>query len=210
MNHVASKLGFYSAIIAFIAAAAYSVVQIFQVIGWLHYPMDAILIFGFSLFIALPFLLAILALHYTVAAEKKIWTHAALLFSVIYVVYVVLNYVVQLTAVIPHPDHDTVLEQTPHSLCWTLDALGYIFMGLANLVAIPAFGKSKIEKWVKGFFLANALVTPVIAVVYFYPTFSIALLLFGLPWIITAPGSIILLACYFKSKSPAPVSVSLR
>jgi hypothetical protein len=63
---------------------------------------------------------------------------------------------------------------------------------------------------VKGFFLANALVTPVIAVVYFYPTFSIALLLFGLPWIITAPGSIILLACYFKSKSPAPVSVSLR
>jgi hypothetical protein len=33
--------------------------------------------------------------------KKKIWSHAALLFAVMYAVYVSLNYVVQLATVIP-------------------------------------------------------------------------------------------------------------
>ena len=200
MNKVVLRLGFYAAIIAFAATTGYVIVQILQVAGYLSYPLDAILIFIFSLCIALPFLLAILALHYSVAVEKKIWTHAALLFSVIYVTYVILNYVLQLTAVIPYPDHNPALEQTPHSLCWTLDALGYIFMGLATLIAVPVFRNYGYDKWVKWFFLANALMTPVITVIYFYPNFSIGLLLWGLPWCITAPGSMLLLAYYFRKK----------
>jgi hypothetical protein len=50
------------------------------------------------------------------------------------------------------------------------------------------------------FLLANALMTPVIATIYFYPTFSITLLLFGLPWAITAPGSMLLLALFFRKQ----------
>ena len=47
-------------------------------------------------------------------------------------------------------------------------------------------------------FLANALLTPVVALVYFYPHFSIPLLFLASPWIITTPGSLLLLALYFK------------
>lgn len=43
--------------------------------------------------------------------------------------------------------------------------------------------------------------TPIIAVVYFYRTFSTALLMLGSPWIVTAAGSMLCLALYFKSET---------
>lgn len=94
-----------------------------------------------------------------------------------------------------------VLEQTPHSMFWNFDALGYIFMGLVTLIAIPVFEKHGFQKWVRITFLANALVTPLIGFVYFYPTFSEKLLLIGYPWAITAPMSMLLLAMLFRRVS---------
>lgn len=62
-----------------------------------------------------------LALHYAAPADKKIWSHAALLFTVMYVIFVTANYVVQLATVIPMTikgtaDEIRILNQTPHSL----------------------------------------------------------------------------------------------
>ncbi|MGN6567102.1 MAG: hypothetical protein ACTHJ0_04070 [Flavipsychrobacter sp.] len=205
MNTAVAKLGFYSALLSFIGAAGYSIAQLLQVTGALRFPLDAILIYGFSLSIAGPFMLSMLSLHYTAPNKKRIWSHAALLFSVMYVIYVTLNYVVQLATVIPATLRGTlpairVLDQTPHSLFWDVDGLGYICMGIATLVAVPVFEKRGWQRWVRGFFLANALMTPVIATVYFYPVFSTALLLIGLPWVITCPGSLLLLTLFFKEK----------
>ncbi|MDD5087342.1 MAG: hypothetical protein PHI18_00905 [bacterium] len=201
-----SKFGQYCALAATIATAGYDVVQLMQVAGLLKYPADAIVIYGFSLLIPVPFILAVLALHYSAPQEKKIWTHAALLFSVVYATYVLLNYVVQLTTVIPmslqgRGEEIRVLDQTPHSLFWDVDALGYIFLALATLFASFRFSGRGLEGWVKGFFLANALVTPLICIVYFYPTFSYTLLLlFGTPWIITATGSMLMLVLFFRRR----------
>jgi hypothetical protein len=197
------QLGYYSAFIAFISAVGYSMVQVMQVVHLLHFPLDAILIYSFSLGIAPPFLLAMLALHYSVPEEKRLWSHGALLFALLYVGYVSLNYVVQLATVIPASlqgrlSEIRVLDQTPHSLFWDIDALGYICMGIANLLAVPLFARKGQQRWVRGFFLANALMTPAIAFVYFYPYFSTTVLLIGVPWMITAPGSILMLALYFK------------
>jgi len=205
MSKSTAKLGFYSALLAFIASVGFDVAQILQIAGYFKFPLDAILIYGFSLLIPVPFILAMLALHYSVSDDKKIWTHAALLFTVMYAMYVTLNYVVQLATVIPMTlrgalDEVRILDQTPHSLFWDIDALGYIFMGLATLFAVPVFAKKGLELWTRRFFLANALITPVIALVYFYPTFSITLLLLGSPWMITASGSMLFLALYFKQK----------
>ena len=202
-NKAAATIGFYCALIAFMATVGYGVAQILQVLGLIVFPLDAILIYGFSLGIASPFMLAMLALHYTVPDEKKIWTHAALLFAVMYAVYVTLNYVVQLGTVIPMTlngaaDEIRVLDQSPHSLFWDVDALGYIFLGMTTLFAFPVFGKHGLQRWLRWFFLANALLTPVIALIYFYPHFSVALLLLGLPWLITAPGSMLLLVLFFR------------
>ena len=199
MDKTLYKIGFWSALIAFVAASGFSTAQILQIVGLVSYPWDELLIYGFSLFIATPFMLALLALHYVTPAEKRFWSHAAVLFAVMYAIYVNLNYIVQLTAVIPYAAPNPVLVQTPHSLFWTVDALGYIALGLATLFAVPLFAKQGIQKWVRWFFLANGLITPLISFVYFYPTFSTTLLLLGLPWIVTATGSILLLALFFRS-----------
>jgi len=57
------RVGFWSALVAFVATSGFSVAQILQIMGLVSYPWDEILIYGFSLFIAAPFMLALLALH---------------------------------------------------------------------------------------------------------------------------------------------------
>jgi hypothetical protein len=130
--------------------------------------------------------------------RKEFRSSAALLFTIMYGTYVTLNYTVQLATVIPAARRGTldqirILDQTPHSLFWDVDALGYICM-FGSFV----FSTHGVEKWAKGFFLANALMTPIIATVYFYPTFSIPLLVLGSPWIVTAAGSMLCLAINFR------------
>ncbi|MEJ6980042.1 hypothetical protein WG906_06250 [Pedobacter sp. P351] len=203
LNKTIYKVGFWSGIIAFTATVAFFIVQILQVLGVLKYPWDEISIYGFSLCIPIPFLLEVLALHHITPFEKKYWSHAALLSTVIYVVFVTANYVVQLATVIPmtlkgKAEEIGILIQTPHSLFWNFDAIGYIFMGLATLFAVPVFEKEGFQKWVRYIFFAHGLVTPLIAFVYFYPNFSDILLLIGLPWGFTAPASMLVLALMFK------------
>lgn len=203
MNKSIYKIGFYAGVIAFVANAAFVVVQILQLLGVLTYPYDEILIFTFSLCIVIPFLLEMLALYHATPEHKNIWPHAALIFTIIYAVFVIANYVVQLATVIPmtvkgNGDAVKILSQTPHSMFWDYDAIGYIFMGLATLFAAQVFEKTGIQKWVRISFLANAAVTPLIVFVYFYPTFSERLLLLALPWTITAPTAMLLLAIMFR------------
>ena len=205
MDKTIYKIGFWSGLFAFGATTAYVIVQILQVVGVFNFPMDEILIYGTSLCIVIPFVLEILALHYVTPGEKKIWSHGALIFAVIYAVFVTANYVVQLGTVIPMKlsgasQEIRILEQTPHSLLWDFDALGYIFMGLATLIAVPVFEKHGFQKWVRISFIANALVTPLITIVYFYPLYSEKLLVLGFPWGITAPLAMLLLSIMFKRK----------
>ncbi len=147
-----------------------------------------------------------LALHYITPTEKKFWSHAALLFTMLYAVFVTANYVVQLATVIPMTlngtaDEIQILRQTPHSLFWDFDALGYIFMGMATLIAIPIFENQGFQKWVRYSLIAHSIVTPFIGFVYFYPNFSNELLLIGVPWGITAPVFMLFLALMFKKLS---------
>ncbi len=202
MNRLVNKIGFLSALIAFVAIAAFVLVQLLQILGFFPFPWDEVLIYGTSLCIVIPFVLAMLALHYTTPGDRKFWSHGALIFSVLYAIFVTANYVVQLATVIPmklrgEGNKIEILEQTPHSMFWNFDALGYIFMGIAMLMAVPGFEKNGFQKWVRISFLANALVTPLISFVYFYPDFSEAILLLGLPWGITAPLAMLMLALLF-------------
>lgn len=206
MNKGVYKIGFWSGIVAFIATVSFVVVQILQLLGVFHFPYDEILIYGTSLCIVIPFIIEMLALHYITPVEKKFWTHGALIFTILYSVFVTANYIVQLATVIPMKlnnagDEIRVLEQTPHSMFWNFDALGYIFMGLATLMAIPAFERHGFQRWVRASFWANALVTPLISIVYFYPVFSEKLLLLGFPWGITAPLAMLMLAILFKKQN---------
>jgi hypothetical protein len=204
MNKAVLKFGFWSGMIAFTAAIGFNIAQILQLVRILTYPWDEILIYGFSMCIVIPFVLEMLALHYSVPAAKKFWSHAALIFSTIYAVFVTQNYVVQLATVLPMTlqgaaEEVAILRQTPHSLFWNYDAVGYLSMGLATLFAAPVFEKHGFQKWVKYSFLVHGIfTTPLISFVYFYPNFSEKLLLVGIPWIITAPLAMLMLAILFR------------
>ena len=201
-----SEVGYWSGLAAFASTCAYVVVQLLQVAGVFQFPVDEILIYGSSLCIVIPFVLEMLALHYLTANDKQFWTHAALLFTIIYALFVTANYVVQLATVIParlagEAEAIRILEQTPHSLFWDFDALGYISMGLATFVAIPALSNTGFDRWVRRAFIANALVTPLISIVYFYPTFSERLLFLGFPRAITAPLFMVMLAIMLRRRA---------
>lgn len=205
MDKAIYKIGYRSGLIAFGATIAFVIVQLLQLARVFSSPLDETLIYATSLCIVIPFILEILALHYVTPDAKKFWSHAALVFTTLYAVFVTANYVVQLATVIPMKlkggvEEIRILEQTPHSMFWDFDALGYIFMGLATLIAIPVFEKHGFQKWVRVAFIANALATPLIAIVYFYPEFSEGLLLLGFPWAVTAPLAMLMLAISFNKK----------
>lgn len=203
-----NEFGFWSGVSAFTATVSFVLVQLLQVAGVFRFPADEILIYATSLCIVVPFVLEMLALHYSTPPDKQYWSHAALIFTIIYAVFVIANYVVQLATVIParlRGDADAIrlLEQTPHSLFWDFDAVGYIAMGLASLFAAAAVNGAGFERWARRSLIANALVTPLIAFVYFYPTFSTKLLFVGFPWAITAPLFMLMLAIAIRRKAPS-------
>jgi hypothetical protein len=198
-----NKAGFRAGLLAFGFTVAYVVVQLLQVTGLIGFPADEIWIYGTSLCIVIPFIFAILALHHITPKEKRFYSHAALIFTIMYAVFVTANYVVQLVTVIPaklngNYEEIKILDQTPHSLFWNFDAMGYIFMGMAAFAAIPVFAKTGFQKWVSISFWAHALVTPLISIVYFYPVFSTRLLFLGFPWAVTAPLFMLMLAILFR------------
>jgi hypothetical protein len=201
-------VGYWCGVAAFTSTLAFDVVQGLQVAGVLRFPADEILIYGTSLCIVVPFILEMLALHHSTPPGKQFWTHASLVFTIIYAVFVSANYVVQLATVIPAKlrglsEATRILEQTPHSLFWDYDALGYVAMGLACLLAVPAINSVGFERWVRRSLIAHALVTPLIGIVYFSPTFSNRLLLFGFPWAITAPLFMLMLAIMLRRRQRA-------
>lgn len=209
MNAVATpaRVGFWAGVAACAATVAYDVVQIGQLLGVVHFPVDEILIFGTSLCIVVPFVLEILALHYTTPSEKRFWTHAALIFTTMYAVFGSANYVVQLATVIPAKlrgalDPVRVLEQTPHSLLWDFDAMAYIAMGVAAVLIIPALHDTRDELRVRVACIAHGAATALAGVVYFYPTYSYRLLMLGFPWAITAPLFMVLLAFVLRARDP--------
>jgi heme/copper-type cytochrome/quinol oxidase subunit 4 len=205
LTRTISEVGYWSGLAAFASAVAYDVVQILQVAGVLRFPLDEILIYGASLCIVVPLVLEILALHHLTTHDKQFWTHAALIFTGVYAVFVTANYVVQLATVIPAKlagaaDAIRILDQTPHSLFWDYDAVGYISMGLVSLLAVPAVSNVGFERWVRLSLVANALVTPLISFVYFYPTYSTRLLILGFPWAITAPLWMLMVALMLRRR----------
>ncbi len=202
------RIGFGAGLAAFSATVAYVIVQVLQVVGVLHFPLDEMLIFGTSLCIVIPFVLEMVALHCSTPVERQFWTHTALVFTTLYAVFGTANYVIQLTTVIPAKlrgaaDAVRALEQTPHSLCWDFDAIAYISMGIAALVIIPALSSTRAERRVRIACLAHAAATILAGFVYFYPNFSTTVLFLGFPWGVTAPVFMLLLGHALRARSTA-------
>lgn len=197
----AARIGFWSSLAAFATAAGYSIVQILQLLGVLAFPWDEILIFGFSIGIPVPFVLAMVALHHSVPPERRIWTHCAIVLAAMYAVLVTIVYPTQLALVVPSKLAGAAeavrgLTVSAGTFMWVIDGAGYVLMGLATLFAAGAFAGDHSQRWLRRLLIANGLIDPVIIAVYVLPW----LLPVGGLWIITAPGSLWLLAKYFRQR----------
>lgn len=210
-NPTVRKFGFWSASFA----SAFSIIYIIgQLAEWLDLlgsgggPENAstglglIVLLTPSLFLAPSFALLMLCVHYNAPEDKKIWSHAGVVFATIYTVMVSINYYVQLTLVVPHLIRGEVESIRPFlftpfdSFIYSVDVLGYSFMSLSTLFAGFVFTGTGLARTVRFFLISNGLLIPFLALqIYYHPLIWPASL-----WAITFPGATVSLAILFRKK----------
>jgi hypothetical protein len=204
-----SRFGYWSALLASVFSIVYIVGQLAE---WMNLlgsgggaenastPLGLVVLLTPSLFLGSSFAVLMVSVHYYATAEKKIWSHVAIVFTAIYTVLISINYYVQLTLVVPHMlrgeiDSIRFLLFTPFdSFLYSVDILGYSFMSLATLFAAFVFTEPGLERTARRFMIANGLLLPFVALQnYYHPLIWIAAL-----WAITFPGTTISLTVLFK------------
>ena len=171
-------VGFWSAVFATVFSLTYDVAQIAEWLGLMgsgggaespSTPLGLVVLLTPSLFLGSSFLLLVVSLHESSAADRKIWSHAAVAFATAYAVLISINYFVQLTWIAPRLARGQVRGIEPFlfapfdSFLYAVDILGYSFMSVATLFAaraLPGRGSSRIAR---AFLTANGLLLPFIA-----------------------------------------------
>jgi len=204
-----SKLGYWSGFFASVFSIIYIVGQLaewFDLLGSGGGPENPSTALGLivllipSLLLAPSFALLILCVHYYAAQDKKVWSHAGIIFATVYTVMVSINYYVQLTLVVPHMMRGEIETIRPFlftpfdSFIYSVDVLGYSFMSLATLFAAFVFNGAGLERTARRFMIANGILVPFLALqIYYHPLIWPASL-----WAITFPGATISLTMLFK------------
>ncbi len=113
-----------------------------------------------SLLLAPAFAALMVCVHYYARPAKRIWSHIALVYTVMYAGMAVINYAPQLLSVqraLLGGETDGLslwVHGNPHAIFWSLVSC-YAFMNLAMLFAAPVFSGGRLERWIKQLFLIN-------------------------------------------------------
>jgi len=115
-----------------------------------------------SLLLVPAFTTLMVCVHYYTAPAKRIWSHIALVYTVIYAGMASINYFIQLVSVqrsLINGETDglsILVHGNPHAIFWSLVS-AYVFMNLAMLFAAPVFPGGRLERWIRRLFLLNGL-----------------------------------------------------
>jgi hypothetical protein len=157
------------------------------------------------------FLVLIVSIHQIASSDRRVWSHAAVAFSTVYVVLISIVYYVQLTLVGPRLARGQVegiemfLFVPFDSFFYAVDILGYSFMSLATLFAARVFTGGGLDRVARVCLTANGLLLPFIALqMYFRPLIWIAAL-----WAVTFPVSTWSLAMLFRRATIRVTSLAL-
>jgi hypothetical protein len=202
-------LGFWSAVSATVFSLAYVVAQLAEWLGILGSrggPSSESTILGIvllltpSFFLGSSFLLLMVSVHYIAPADRKIWSHAAVVFATMYATLISTVYFVQLTLVAPRMARGAIQGIEPFlfvpfdSFLYAVDILGYSFMSAATFLAARVFDGTGVHRVARWFLIANGLLLPFIALqMYMHALIWIAAL-----WAVTFPGSTWALALIFR------------
>jgi hypothetical protein len=201
--------GFWAAVLATVFSLVYVLGQLAEWLGWMgsgggaenaSTPMGLVILLTPSLFLGSAFLVLMVSIHQVASADKKVWSHTAVVFATAYAVLISMNYYVQLTLVAPRMARGELsgIEMfvfTPFdSFLYAVDILGYSFMSVATLFAAMVFTGAGVERVARLFLIANGLLLPFLALqMYYHPLIWIASL-----WAVTFPGSTWALAVLFR------------
>jgi len=196
----AKSLGAGAATVAALTAVLYDVPQILQVTGVLQDPWDRILIFAPSLLLAPAFVVTMAAVCAAAPPESRGWGYATLAFAVLYAADVSQVYVTQLGVIIPADlagRGDKVAFAGccgAHMPATAVDLLGYTYMSLSTLVAVPVFaGHGRRRALLRVALAANGLVGAFLLPQLFWPS----LIAVGALWMPIFPAAMALLALDF-------------
>jgi hypothetical protein len=155
------------------------------------------LIFGFLLIPA--FISMIVSIH-VLNSSHKMMSMVGVVFSGMYGVLISLNYALEMSFIgrqTPVPDAFNM--ENPESIFWTIEVLGYFFMGLSTGILVPMFHSNITDRAIQLFFLINA-VLGVGGLIGYWMDFPLTIMLGGLMvWNIVMPIAAILVFFYFKN-----------
>ena len=159
-----STVGFWSAASATFFSIAYVIGQLAEWSGLLgsrggpsssSTPLGLIVLLTPSFFLGSSFLMLTVSIHYLAPVDRRIWSHAALLFATAYAVLTGTVYFVQLTLVMPRIARGQLEGIEPFlfvpfdSFLYAVDILGYSFMSVATLLAARVFTGTGLDRVVR-------------------------------------------------------------
>jgi hypothetical protein len=158
-----------------------------------------------SILIAPAFVLLIVSIDSSVPEAKRLWSHAAMAFAILYGAFVSIVYITWLFVLEPHilahTESQVALLGTPAgSFLELVDGLGYTYMGFAACLTAPIFAGGRLAAWIRGVAIANG------------PAGLLILCSYVSHWIpLGVPGTLlilvygVLLAIYFYRAVPASI-----
>ncbi|HSK20398.1 MAG TPA: hypothetical protein VK912_14695 [Longimicrobiales bacterium] len=211
------KVGVWSALLATGFALLYIVAQLAEWLGWLgsqggpessSTPLGIVLLLTPSLLLGPAFLVLAVSVHQLTAAERQVWSHAAVAFATAYAVLTGFVYFGQLTVVGPRLARGDVAGIEPflfipfESFLYAVDLLGYSFMSMATLFMGRVFTGGGLQRRARWWLTANGLLLPFLALQLQWH----ALIWGGALWAITFPASTWTLALLFRAARVVPAA----
>lgn len=203
------QLGFWSAVAMATTYIVFFLSSSFALGVFLRVPWDEIIPIGASILIAPLFVLLMVSIHYTAPEPKRMWSHAAIAFAILYAAFVSIVYITLLFVVEPHVVHHTESEVAPFlfghgTFLQMLDGLGYTYMSLAVLLTAPLFAGGRLNSWIRGIAIASG--PGALGVLLSYVVYSGPLTLLGIgAFLVPVYG--VLLAIYFH-RAGRPIAVT--
>lgn len=154
-----------------------------------------------SILLASAYVIFTVSLHYYSENDKKIWSHLAIAFGLMYAIISTLNYLIQIITVIPSMENNqidglaAVVAGNSRSIFYALMA-SYLFMCISSLfIAFIFNNKDKEQKVIRIFFMGAGIAGPLCLLGSVVP---VLMPLAGILWFVCLTLGSVKIAIYFR------------
>lgn len=163
----ASRLGFWSAVLTAVLAAAFFAAGIASPVRNIPYPYVASFIpvdylWMYPAFLLAPTFVVLMAcIHAFAADDKQVFGQIGLSFAVVYAALIMSDYFIQWTVIQPSllsgetANLALFTQYNPHGIFIALEGLGYLAMNGAFLFAAAVFASGRLERALRWLFVTS-------------------------------------------------------